>query len=80
MPNASKKTSQSYEGIQMLTWLGSDINLVQTWAGNIFAGSLDPSDPAFKILLAATFQSINEAQDDLNEISKFLQEYNEIKN
>lgn len=68
-------TPQSYEGVKMLTWLGSDINLVQEWSGNIFAGGADSSDPNFKKLIDAALQSVVEAQDDLVQIVKILNQY-----
>lgn len=61
-----------YEAIEYVSWFMTDSQNVQNWAGNIFRGGIDTSDPRLLSLLAAANKSIKETEDDIAKIKECL--------
>lgn len=61
-----------YEALEYVSWFMTDSQNVQNWAGNIFRGGIDSSDPRLVDLLAAANKSIKETEEDIVKIKEYL--------
>jgi hypothetical protein len=62
----------NYQALEYVSWFMTDSQNVQNWAGNIFRGGIDTSDPRLVELLAAANKSIQETQDDIAKLKEYL--------
>lgn len=65
----------NYEALEYVSWFMTDSQNVHNWAGNIFRGGMDTSEPRLVELLAAANKSIKETEDDIVKIKEFLASY-----
>lgn len=65
----------NYEALEYVSWFMTDSQNVQNWAGNIFKGGIDNSDPRLIELLAAANKSIQETESDIVKIKEYLASY-----
>lgn len=61
-----------YEALEYVSWFMTDSQNVQNWAGNIFRGGFDKTEPRLVELLAAANKSIKETEDDIAKIKECL--------
>jgi hypothetical protein len=61
-----------YEALEYVSWFMTDSQNVQNWAGNIFKGGIDTTDPRLVSLLSAANKSIKETEDDIAKIKECL--------
>ena len=66
---------ENYLAEQYLSWFMSDVQNVQNWAGGLFRGGFDNTDPRMMSLKAAAENSIKETEDDIVKLKKFLADY-----
>lgn len=62
----------NYQALEYVSWFMTDSQNVQNWAGSIFRGNLNTSDPRLADLLSATNKSIKETEDDIAKIKECL--------
>ena len=62
----------NYEALEYVSWFMTDGMNVQNWAGNIFRGGIDTTDPRLVSLLSAANKSIKETEDDIAKIKECL--------
>lgn len=65
----------NYEALEYVSWFMTDSQNVHNWAGNIFRGGIDTSEPRLVELLAAANKSIKETEDDIAKIKACLASY-----
>jgi len=53
----------------------SDTNNVNNWAGTIFRGGFDKTDPKLVSLKEAAEKALDETEDDINKLREFLASY-----
>lgn len=70
--NVNTVLSMNYEALEYISWFMTDSQNVQNWAGYIFRGGINTSDPKLQELLAATNKSIKETEDDIAKIKECL--------
>lgn len=73
---ANTLISENYAAMEYLSWFMSDAQNVQNWAGGIFRGGFDKTDPRLSSLLSAATKSLNETEDDMKKLREFLAQYN----
>jgi hypothetical protein len=61
-----------YEALEYVSWFMTDSQNVQNWAGSIFRGGIDTSDPRLVSLLSAANKSIKETEDDIAKLKECL--------
>lgn len=67
--------SENYAAEEWLSWFMSDAQNVQNWAGNIFRGGFDKTDPRLISLLSAAIKSLDETENDVKKLREFLVQY-----
>ena len=67
---------ENYPAQEYLAWFMSDAQNVQNWAGSIFRGGFDKSDPRFPSLKDAANKALNEIEDDIKKLRECLDRYN----
>ena len=80
IPTVEVKTNntviqENYAAMEYLSWFMSDAQNVQNWAGAIFRGGFDKSDPRFSNLKDAANKALNEIEDDITKMKEFLAQY-----
>ena len=68
--------AENYPALEYLAWFMSDTNNVNNWAGTIFRGGFDKTDPKLVSLKEAAEKAINEIEDDIKKLRDFLTKYN----
>jgi len=66
---------ENYPALQCLSWFNSDVQNAQNWAGGLFRGGFDNTDPKMMSLKAAAENSIKETEDDIAKLKEFLAAY-----
>lgn len=66
---------ENYLAEQYLSWFMSDVQNVQNWAGGLFRGGFDNTDPRMMSLKAAAENSIKETEDDIAKLKECLASY-----
>lgn len=66
---------ENYPAEQYLSWFMSDVQNTQRWAGSLFRGGFDITDPKMMTLKAAAEESIKEVEDDVVKLKEFLAAY-----
>jgi len=66
---------ENYEAEEWLSWFMSDTQNVQNWAGGIFRGGFDKTDPRLATLIAAAEKSLSETADDVEKLKEFIEQY-----
>lgn len=80
IPSVEVKTkntliAENYEAEEWLSWFMSDAQNVQNWAGGIFRGGFDETDPRLASLIIAAQKSLNETADDIEKLKEFIEQY-----
>jgi len=71
---------ENYPALQYLSWFMSDVQNAQNWAGNLFRGGFDNTNPKMMLLKVAAENSIKETEDDIAKLKEFLAAYVAPKN
>jgi len=66
---------ENYPALQCLSWFNSDVQTTQNWAGGLFRGGFDNTDPKMMLLKAAVENGIKETEDDIAKLKEFLAAY-----
>lgn len=66
---------ENYPALESLSWFMSDINNVNNWAGVIFRGGFDKTEPRLNTLKEAATKALDETEDDIKKLREFLTEY-----
>lgn len=66
---------ENYSASEWLAWFMSDTQNVQNWAGAIFRGGFDKSDPKLPNLKAAASKALDETLDDISKLKEFIDQY-----
>ncbi len=66
---------ENYLAEQYLSWFMSDVQNVQNWAGGLFRGGFDNTDPKMMSLKTAAENSIKETEDDIAKLKEYLAAY-----
>jgi hypothetical protein len=66
---------ENYSAEQYLSWFMSDVQNIQLWAGTLFRGGFDNTDPKIIKLKQAALDSIKEVEDDILNLKNYLQSY-----
>lgn len=85
IPTVEVKTNntliqENYAAEEWLSWFMSDAQNVQNWAGGIFRGGFDKTDPRLASLLSAATKSLNEVTNDVEKLKEFLAQYTPVNN
>ena len=63
---------ENYPALEVLSWFMSDCNNFNNWAGSIFRGGIDNTDPRLANLVIAAHKSIKETEDDIAKLKDYL--------
>jgi hypothetical protein len=78
MKNENNETDEvtilpmNYGALEYVSWLMTDSQNVQNWAGAIFRGGISSDDPKLGDLLVAANKSIAETEDDVAKLKEYL--------
>jgi len=72
---ANTLLTENYPALEYLAWFMSDTNNVNNWAGTIFRGGFDKTDPKLVSLKEAAEKALDETEDDINKLREFLASY-----
>lgn len=62
----------NYDGLEKISWCNTDCQNLMNYAGQIFRGGMDLSDPKLVSLLAAAKKVIRELNTDISDIQEQL--------
>lgn len=66
---------ENYPAMQYLSWFNSDVQNTQNWAGALFRGGFDNTDPKMMNLKQAAENALKEVEDDIVKLKEFLASY-----
>lgn len=72
LKNENTNLEVNYDGLEKISWCNTDCQNLMHYAGQIFRGGMDLSDPKLVSLLAAANKAILEVEDDIAEIKDYL--------
>jgi len=67
--------AENYLALEHLAWFMSDTNNANNWAGTIFRGGFDKTDPKLISLKEAAEKALNEIEDDIAKLKEYLANY-----